>query len=73
MLFFCEYGRSVFTAMLTADVQILSHIWVGLAVPNLAELEVAKQPGQQGEAAMTLGKHLCKSPDGFSMVLIYGL
>ena len=44
--------RSVFTAMLTADVQILSHIWVGLAVPNLAELEVAKQPSQQGEAAM---------------------
>jgi hypothetical protein len=39
--------------MLTADVQILSHIWVGLAVPNLAELEVAKQPSQQGEAAMT--------------------
>jgi hypothetical protein len=51
--FFVTHGRSVFTAMLTADVQILSHIWVGLAVPNLAELEVAKQPSQQGEAAMT--------------------
>ena len=32
--------------------------------------------GRQGgdhTALETLGKHLCKSPDGFSMVLIYGL
>jgi len=35
------------------DVQFLSHIWVGLTAPNLAELEVAKQPGQQEGAAMT--------------------
>jgi hypothetical protein len=34
---------------LADDVQSLSHIWVGLAAPNLAELEVAKHQVSEKE------------------------